>query len=80
MASVSVNEARERLDSLLDETAAAHQPVLITGPRSNAMLVDEEDWNAVQETLYLLSIPGMRESIRDGLAMPVEKCAKDPGW
>lgn len=80
MSSISINEARERLDSLLDEAAAAHQPVVITGPRSNAVLVSEEDWNAVQETLYLLSIPGMRESIREGLATPPEECAKDPGW
>jgi antitoxin YefM len=76
---MKASEAREKLYRLLDETAAAHEPVLITGPRSNAVLVGEEDWNAVQETL-LLSIPGMRESIREGLATPIDACEDEPGW
>jgi len=80
MNSMNASEAREKLYRLLDETAVAHQPVLITGPRSNAVLVGEEDWNAIQETLHLLSVPGMRESIREGMTTPVEDCAKDPGW
>lgn len=80
MTVVNTSEARDNLDRLLDEAAAAHEPVLITGPRSNGVLVGEEDWNAIQETLHLLSIPGMRESIRQGLAMPVEECEKEPGW
>jgi prevent-host-death family protein len=63
MNTVNANEAREKLDRLLEETTAAHQPVLIRGPRANAVLVGEEDWNAIQETLYLLSVPGMRDSI-----------------
>jgi antitoxin YefM len=67
MHSLSFTNASEKLDRLLDETAARHEPVLITGPRANAVLVGEEEWNAIQETLYLLSIPGMRESIRAGL-------------
>ncbi len=80
MNTMKASEAREKLYRLLDETAAAHEPVLITGPRSNAVLVGEEDWNAVQETLHLLSVPGMRESIREGLATPIEECEHDPGW
>ncbi len=80
MNTMNASEAREKLYRLLDETAAAHEPVLITGRRSNGVLLGEEDWNAIQETLYLLSIPGMRESIRKGLATPVDKCAKKPGW
>lgn len=80
MNSMNASEARQKLYRLLDETADAHEPVLITGPRSNAVLVGEEDWNAIQETLYLLSIPGMRESIREGLATPVDECEKEPGW
>jgi prevent-host-death family protein len=80
MNSLNASDAREKLDRLLDETAEAHQPVLITGPRANAVLVAEEDWNAIQETLYLLSVPGMRESIRMGLETPVEECEKEPGW
>lgn len=80
MTVVNTSEARDQLDRLLDEAAVAHEPVLITGPRSNGVLVGEEDWNAIQETLHLLSIPGMRESIRQGLATPVEECEKEPGW
>lgn len=80
MNSLNASEAREKLYRLLDELSDAHAPVLITGPRSNAVLVAEEDWNAIQETLHLLSLPGMRESIREGLATPVDECAKEPGW
>jgi len=77
---MNASEAREKLYGLIDETAEAHEPVLITGPHSNAVLVGEEDWNAVQETLHLLSVPGMRESIRAGLATPIEECENEPGW
>ena len=80
MNTMNASEAREKLYRLLDETAAAHKPVRISGPRSNAVLIGEEDWNAIQETLYLLSVPGMRESIRRGLKTSVAKCKKEPGW
>lgn len=76
----NASEAREKLYRLLDETAATHEPVLITGPRANAVLVAEEDWNAIQETLHLLSVKGMRESILEGMATPTRDCAKEPGW
>jgi len=77
---VNVSGAREKFYRLLDETATAHEPTLITGPRSNAVLVAEEDWNSIEETLHLLSVPGMRESIREGLATPVEQCEREAGW
>ena len=80
MNTMNASEARGKLYRLLDETAAAHEPVRISGPRSNAVLIGEEDWNAIQETLYLLSIPGMRESIRAGMKTPVRKCKREPGW
>jgi antitoxin YefM len=80
MSTLTVSEARSSLYRLIDETAASHEPVLITGKRGNAVLVSEEDWSAIQETLHLLSIPGMRESIRKGMAEPAEKCSKEPGW
>ncbi len=80
MISINANEAREKLCRLLDETSNDYNPVLITGPRANAVLVGEEDWKGIQETLHLLSVPGMRESIIEGLATPVDKCKKDPGW
>ena len=80
MNTLDAKEAGEKLDQILDEAAEAHRPVLITSPRANAVLVAEEDWNAIQETLYLLSVPGMRESIRVGLETPIEECQKEPGW
>jgi prevent-host-death family protein len=80
MATVTASEARSKLYRLIDATAASHEPILITGKRANAVLVSEEDWRAIQETLHLLSIPGMRESIREGLNTPVEECATDLDW
>ena len=80
MATLTASEARSKLYRLIDEPAASHQPVLITGKRANAVLVSEEDWRAIQETVHLLSIPGMRESIREGLNIPMEECAKDLDW
>ena len=57
-----------------------HAPIVITGKRANAVLVSEEDWQSIQETLYLLNIPGMRESIREGLTTPLEECSGDLEW
>jgi len=80
MARLSATVARSNLYRLIDETSTTHEPILITSKRSNAVLVSEEDWKAIQETIYLLSIPGMRKSIREGIKTPLEKCSKDPGW
>ncbi len=80
MTSVPVTQARSRLYQFLDEAADSHEPIQITGKRTNAILVSEEDWRSIQETLYLASIPGMRESIRKGMAEPLEKAFTDPGW
>ncbi len=80
MTTLSASEARAKLYKLLDEAASSHEPIQITGKRNNAVLVSEEDWRAIQETLYLLSIPGMRDSIRKGMETPVEKCSKDIKW
>ncbi len=77
---VTASEARAGLYRLIDETAASHQPILISGKRSSAVLVSADDWQAIQETLYLLSIPGMRESIQKGRSEPLSKSAKEPGW
>lgn len=74
MNAISATDARAKLYRLIDETAAAHEPILITGQRNNAVLVSEEDWNAVQETLHLVSIPGMRESILEGGKEEVTDC------
>ncbi len=71
---LSATKARANLFRLIDETADAHKQVLITGQRNNAVLVSQEDWNAIQETLYLISIPGMAESILKGGQTTVEEC------
>lgn len=71
MTTLTISEARASLDKLLDEAVSLHQPIQITGKRTNAVLIAEEDWRAMQETLYLLSIPEMRESIQEGLKIPV---------
>ncbi len=80
MTTLSASEARKRLYNLVDEVKETHEPVQIVGKRGSAVLISEEDWRAIEETLHLASIPGMRESIRKGLKTPVEKCAGEPGW
>jgi antitoxin YefM len=80
MTSITVSEARKHLYGLLDEIAESHEPVQISGKRHSAVLVSEDDWRAVQETLYLTGIPGMRDSILKGLKTPVGKCAKGLEW
>jgi prevent-host-death family protein len=80
MTTLSASEARKRLYSLVDEVKESHEPVQIVGKRSSAVLVSEEDWKAIEETLYLASIPGMRESIKKGLKTQIEKCSEKPGW
>lgn len=80
MTTLTATEARANLYKLLDEIAQTHKPVLITGKRANAVLVSEEDWRAVEETIYLLGIPGMRESIVEGLNAPLGECADEVEW
>ncbi len=80
MTSITATEARRQLYTLVDEVAASHQPVQIAGKRNTAVLISEEDWRAIQETLYLISIPGMRSSIRRGLKTPVHRCSEDLEW
>ena len=76
---LNVTNARKNLYRLISEVNESHVPVTITGKERSAVLVSEEDWNAIQETLYLSAIPGMTESIRNGLATPVEECDAEPG-
>ncbi len=80
MAAITATEARANLYRLIDEAASSHHPLLISGKRNNAVLVSAEDWEAIQETLFLLSVPGMRESIREGMETPVDECAEDLDW
>ncbi len=80
MSHLRASVARSKLYRLIDEAAVSHEPVIISGKRSSAVLVSEDDWRAIQETLYLLSIPGMRKSIVKGLSTPVSKCARTLKW
>jgi prevent-host-death family protein len=80
MTTITASQARARLYGLLDEAAESGEPIQITGRRNNAVLVSARDWQAIQETRYLLSIPGMRAAIRRGLKTPGRKCAVEPGW
>ncbi|GAB4578508.1 MAG: type II toxin-antitoxin system Phd/YefM family antitoxin [Anaerolineales bacterium] len=80
MTSVTVTDARNNLYALVDQVAASHEPVLISGKRSNAVLIAEDDWRSIQETLYLLNMPGMRESIIEGLNSPVDECDDEVEW
>lgn len=77
---MTATEARAALYSLLDDVAESHEPILITGKRNNAVLIAEEDWLALTETLYLLNIPGMRESVLEGMQTPVDECADEVEW
>ncbi len=80
MTTLTASDARANLYRLIDEAAASHEPILIAGKRNNAVLVSEQDWSAIQETIYLLSIPGMRESIREGMNTPVNECTTELDW
>ncbi|HOY09635.1 MAG TPA: type II toxin-antitoxin system Phd/YefM family antitoxin [Candidatus Omnitrophota bacterium] len=80
MTTLTVSQARAILYKLLDKTAESHEPIQITGKRNNAVLVSEEDWRSIKETLYLLSIPKMRDSIRKGLKTSLEDCSEELSW
>jgi len=80
MTTLTASEARANLYRLMDQAAESHQPIVISGKRSNAVLVAEEDWAAIQETLFLLSVPSMRESIKTGMAETIDSCSTDLDW
>ena len=80
MTTITATKARARLYQLVDESAESHEPIQITGKRNNAVLISEDDWRSIQETLHLVSIPGMKESIIAGGKTPIKKCAKKLNW
>jgi antitoxin YefM len=80
MPTLSATEARSKLYRLIDQTSLSHEPIVITSKRGNAVLISEDDWRSIQETMYLLNIKGMRESIREGLATPIEDCKEEIDW
>jgi antitoxin YefM len=80
MKAISATRARGSLYKLIDDASVSHEPVTITGKRKNAVLVSEDDWRSIEETLFLLSIPGMRKSIREGMTSPLSECVKELAW
>ena len=80
MTTVNVTEARANLYKLIDDASASHEPVVITGKRGNAVLLSEDDWNAINETLYLLSVPGMRGSIIEGMQKNFDETSTELEW
>ena len=80
MQALTASEARANWYRLIDEAAESHQPIMISGKRSSAVLLSAEDWRAIQETLYLLAVPGMRESIKADIAEPLAQSAKALEW
>jgi antitoxin YefM len=80
MTTITASEARAGLYRLIDQAAETHKPILISGKRANAVLISEEDWSAIQETLYLMAIPGMRESIKEAMSEPLSKSKRVLKW
>ncbi len=80
MPTLTITEARSKLYKLIDEVISSHDPAIIKGKRGNAVLISEDDWHAIQETVYLLNIPNMRESIQKGLSTPIEECSDKLDW
>lgn len=80
MKEITVKEAYSNLYKLIDESSEPHQPIVIIGKRNKAVLVSEDDWSAIQETLYFLSVPGVGESIREGMDTPVDDCDEELEW
>jgi len=80
MTILNASDARANLYRLIDQTNESHEPVIISGKRNNAILLSEDDWNAIQETLYLTSIPGLRESIVEGMKEPLSESSKELDW
>ena len=80
MTTLNATEVRANLYKLIDDTTVNHEPVFITGKRGNAVLLAEADWNAINETLHLLSVPGMRESIVEGMQETLDDCTTELDW
>lgn len=80
MVTLTENIAGKRIKKLLSDVNTTHHPIKIKGKNSSAVLISEDDWRAIEETLYLLAIPGMRDSIVEGMKTPVEKCETKLKW
>ncbi len=77
---MSVSQVRADIYNVMDETAQTHEPILITGKRNNVVMLSQEDWNAIEETLYLSSIPNMVSSIQDSMNAPDSEFSENIEW
>ena len=80
MATLTATEVRANFYRVIDDVAISHEPLLITSKRNNAVLLSEQDWSAIQESLFLLSVPGMRESIKEGMNTDISECTEELDW
>ena len=80
MNTITAAKARAKLAELIAEANASHDPVLITSKKGNAILVSEDDWRSIVETVHLMSMPGLADDIKEGMNTPVEECSEEPGW
>jgi prevent-host-death family protein len=80
MTRITADDARDRLDDLLDQAADSHEPLHIQGRDNAGVLLSEADWRSIEATLHLLTVPGMRESLLEGRATPIADCDEEPGW
>ncbi len=79
MEAINITKARQNLYKLVKETNESHYPIHILGKDGNAVLVSEDDWRSLQETVYLHSIPGLVEAIKESESEPIEEMASyDP--
>jgi len=77
MKTLTITEARKSIYKIVEQANETHEPIQVMEKKNNAILVSEEDWRNIQETLYLTSIPGMRESIIDGMKTPISETSKN---
>ena len=80
MGAINITNARKDLYNIVQAVNDSHEPVIITGKNSSAVIVGESDWRNIEETLYLVSIPGMRQSILDGMKEPISKLSDKLDW
>jgi antitoxin YefM len=80
MKTITATNARENLYRLIDEVAESSHPVQIMGRRASAVLISADDWRSIEETLYLMSVPGMADSIVEAMAAGDDEYADEPGW
>ena len=80
MTTLNSTEARSNLYGLISQVNDSHQPITITGKKGNEVLISEEDWSAINETLFLMNIKGMRESIIEDMQTPIEECSENLEW